>query len=70
MSRIASVCYAFMMSIECEDQIDIFEYNLQEANLETLNHLLSLTKSCKDCNGCDGQIKMLERLIANKQAQN
>lgn len=58
------------MSKECEDQFDLFDENLHEASLETLTHWLELVSSCKLCDGCSGQVKMLERLIEQKEKSN
>lgn len=62
-----AICYAFMMSIECEDQIDIYSYDLQELSLDYLKSLLNLVSSCSDCEGCGGQIKLLQRYIEEKE---
>lgn len=59
-------CYAFRMNYECEDQIELYKYNLQEIPIESLNSLLNLVRSCTDCSGCQGQVEMLERMIAER----
>ncbi len=53
----------------CEDRFELYQSNPMEASLEKLVQLLSSVKTCPDfsnCDGCNGQIEMLERMIAER----
>ena len=60
------VLYAFVMSIECEDKIDVLDYELSEMSAEFLKSLVTTMSGCKDCDACAGEVKLLELLIAEK----
>lgn len=55
------------MNKECEDIIDVFDDELGDMSLESLQSLLFLVSTCADCPSCDGQKKMLKELIAEKE---
>lgn len=56
-----------MKYLECEDRIDLYEYDLDELSVEHLRSLLSIILSCKGCDGCATQVAVLEKLIAKKE---
>ena len=63
------ICYADEMTKECEDRIDLSEYDLTKVSMEQLEALLSLLSSCKSCHGCDADREQLERIIEEQARQ-
>ena len=57
------------MTKECEDRIDLSEYDLTKVSMEQLEALLSLLSSCKSCHGCDADREQLERIIEEQARQ-
>lgn len=53
------MCYAGKMGKECEDKVEIVDYDLPALSLKQLKELFAIVCGCEDCRGCDLEKKLL-----------
>jgi len=51
------------MNIECEDKIELLDEELETMSKKTLERILAIIKDCKECEGCNSDIKILQNMI-------
>jgi len=51
------------MNIECEDKIELLDEELETMSKKTLEGILAIIKNCKECDGCNSEIKTLQNMI-------